>query len=66
MVCRSQNATSGSVDRQGRDCVDQSGGGTEVLASHDNVGAPGGQDVMYGEESGGVIIYYHYSEQSCQ
>ncbi|KAF7193856.1 putative arabinan endo-1,5-alpha-L-arabinosidase A [Pseudocercospora fuligena] len=62
-VCRSQNLSGGFVDRDGRDCVHESGG-TEVLASHDNVWAPGGQGVLQDDEVGGVILYYHYGELS--
>lgn len=61
MVCRSDRPTGGFVDRQGRDCITESGG-TEVLASHDNVWAPGGQGVRYDEEIDEVILYYHYGQ----
>lgn len=60
-VCRSQNLSGGFVDRDGRDCVHESGG-TEVLASHDNIWAPGGQGVLQDDAVGGVILYYHYGE----
>ncbi|KAI0595912.1 glycosyl hydrolase [Biscogniauxia sp. FL1348] len=59
MVCRSKDPRTGYIDDQGRDCVNQSGG-TEILASHDGIWAPGGQGVMTDEEAGGPIMYYHY------
>jgi arabinan endo-1,5-alpha-L-arabinosidase len=42
MVCRSNEPTGGFVDKDGRDCLTENGG-TLVLASHDDVYAPGGQ-----------------------
>lgn len=59
MVCRSPTANGGFVDQQGRNCLTQNGG-TLVLASHDNVYAPGGQGVMYDPQQGSPVVYYHY------
>ncbi|KAI1344782.1 glycosyl hydrolase [Xylariaceae sp. FL0016] len=59
MVCRSKNPRSGYVDKAGRSCADASGG-TQILASHGNIWAPGGQGVMNDDEAGGPMIYYHY------
>jgi arabinan endo-1,5-alpha-L-arabinosidase len=42
MVCRSTEPTGGFVDQEGNDCLTDNGG-TLVLASHDDVYAPGGQ-----------------------
>ncbi|KXT02446.1 hypothetical protein AC578_7833 [Pseudocercospora eumusae] len=58
-VCRSSQQSSGFVDQQGRSCLDDNGG-TMVLASHDNVYAPGGQGVMYDPNLKSVVMYYHY------
>ncbi|KAI0178629.1 glycoside hydrolase family 43 protein [Hypoxylon sp. FL1284] len=59
MVCRSKDPRSGYVDDNGVDCANDSGG-TEILASHNNIWAPGGQGVLVDDEAGGPIIYYHY------
>lgn len=61
MVCRASAITGPYVDDQGRDCVRQNGG-TEVLGSHGDVYAPGGQGVLEEEEDGRVVLYYHYGE----
>jgi len=42
-VCRSQAVEGPYLDRNGKNC--RRGGGTTVLASHDNVYGPGGQGV---------------------
>ncbi|RYP64421.1 hypothetical protein DL770_009206 [Monosporascus sp. CRB-9-2] len=50
------------VDREGRSCRSDDGG-TEILASHGGIWAPGGQGVLEddGERGeGGVLLYYHY------
>ncbi|CAJ2505811.1 Uu.00g132050.m01.CDS01 [Anthostomella pinea] len=57
MVCRSTSATGGFVDASGTACTN--GGGTIVLATHDNVYGPGGQGV-YNDPTYGPILYYHY------
>ncbi|KAI1143673.1 glycoside hydrolase family 43 protein [Hypoxylon sp. FL0543] len=59
MVCRSKQPSGGFVDDKGVDCANESGG-TEILGTHDDIWAPGGQGVMDDEEAGGPIIYYHY------
>lgn len=63
MVCRSEAPTGPFVDQSGKDCKTQSGG-TEVLGSHGNVYAPGGQGVIYDGtiDGGSVVLYYHYSK----
>ncbi|KAF2135220.1 glycoside hydrolase family 43 protein [Aplosporella prunicola CBS 121167] len=58
MVCRSDSATGEFVDANGNSCTSQNGG-TEVLASHDNIYAPGGQGV-YDDPTYGPVLYYHY------
>ena len=58
MVCRSTSPTGGFVDKDGIDCLTESGG-TLVLGSHDDVYAPGGQGVNYDNDLG-LVIYYHY------
>ncbi|KAG6611157.1 arabinan endo-1 [Phytophthora cinnamomi] len=57
LVCRSQHATSGFVDKSGNDC--KNNGGTVVLESHDYVYGPGGQGV-YNDPKYGPVVYYHY------
>ncbi|KAF2713205.1 glycoside hydrolase family 43 protein [Pleomassaria siparia CBS 279.74] len=59
MVCRSSRITGPFVDQDGKSCV-KGNGGTEVLASHGNVYAPGGQGVMIENGSNKVVLYYHY------
>ncbi|ORY11027.1 glycosyl hydrolase [Clohesyomyces aquaticus] len=59
MVCRSHSITGPYADQSGKDCLTQDGG-TLVLASHDDVYAPGGQGVMYDPETRRTVIYYHY------
>jgi len=61
MVCRSTSAAGNFVDKTGKEC--SNGGGTEVLASHGNVYAPGGQGVMV-DPSIGSVLYYHYIDTS--
>ncbi|KXS97281.1 hypothetical protein AC578_4574 [Pseudocercospora eumusae] len=56
-VCRSTSPSSGFVDASGASCL--KGGGTTVLASHDNVYGPGGQSV-YNDPVNGWVIVYHY------
>lgn len=63
MVCRSKDPRGGFVDDEGVDCAKENGG-KEILGSHDDIWAPGGQGVMVDEEAGGPIIYYHYGEFS--
>ncbi|KNE54072.1 hypothetical protein AMAG_00074 [Allomyces macrogynus ATCC 38327] len=60
-VCKSKNVNGPFVDQQGRSCTQ--GGGTVLLASHDNVYAPGGQGVFSDSKSGGHILYYHYADK---
>ena len=43
------------MDQSGKDCKTQCRG-TEMLGSHRNFYAPGGQGVIYG---GSVVLYYH-------
>jgi len=57
MVCRSNTATGGFVDKNGTPCT--ANGGTLVLGSHGWVYGPGGQGV-YDDSELGPILYYHY------
>lgn len=61
MVCRSKQPRGGYVDDKGVDCATNSGG-KEILGTHDDIWAPGGQGVLVDDEAGGPIIYYHYGE----
>ncbi|KAI5858941.1 putative arabinan endo-1,5-alpha-L-arabinosidase A [Tricharina praecox] len=56
-VCRSEAVGGPYVDSDGKSCL--SGGGTTVLASHDNVYGPGGQGV-FTDPTLGSVLYYHY------
>lgn len=57
MVCRSDSPTGPFEDFNQIPCTQN--GGTQVLASHDNVYGPGGQGI-YHDPTYGPIIYYHY------
>ncbi|KAH0611916.1 uncharacterized protein H6S33_009968 [Morchella sextelata] len=57
-VCRSSSVTGPYVDATGKSCT--AGGGTTVLASHDNVYGPGGQGIYADTTQGGAVLYYHY------
>ena len=60
MVCRSPSPTGPFVDQAGKNCLTDDGG-TLVLASHDNVYAPGGQGVIYDAATmKSPLLYYHY------
>ena len=59
MVCRSDSPEGPFTDRDGKDCQSENGG-TLLLGSHGSVYAPGGQGVMYDENLGGTVLYYHY------
>jgi arabinan endo-1,5-alpha-L-arabinosidase len=59
MVCRAESIVGPYVDSQGRDCA-AANGGTEVLGSHGDVYAPGGQGVI--EDGGRTVLVYHYGE----
>ncbi|KAI0024181.1 glycosyl hydrolase [Xylariomycetidae sp. FL0641] len=59
MVCRSKDPRQGYVDDKGRSCADQNGG-KMILATHDDIWAPGGQGVMYDDEVKSPLMYYHY------
>ena len=61
MACRSDNPNGGFVDRDGVPCLQN--GGSLVLASHDDVYAPGGQGVMV-DPVQGFVLYYHYVKPS--
>jgi arabinan endo-1,5-alpha-L-arabinosidase len=61
VVCRSEHATGPYVDRDGKDCLSDNGG-TTILASHDDVYAPGGGELMLDPKTQQWVIYYHYGE----
>nr|ATY46024.1 endo-arabinanase [Talaromyces purpureogenus] len=58
-VCRSSSGTGGFVDQAGISCLES--GGTIILASHDQVYAPGGQGVLTDKDLGPVLYYHYYS-----
>ena len=62
MVCRSENPRGDFVDKDGTDCLNDSGG-TQILATHKGVFVPGGQGVFDDEEIG-TILYYHYGKST--
>ncbi|KAF1838927.1 endo-1,5-alpha-L-arabinosidase [Decorospora gaudefroyi] len=63
VVCRSEAPTGPFYDKDGKDCLHDSGG-TTILASHGDIYAPGGQGVMVHPEDGRTVMYYHYVRQS--
>ncbi|CAG8973708.1 hypothetical protein HYALB_00006979 [Hymenoscyphus albidus] len=58
LVCRSESATGGFVDKAGVSCT--AGGGTTLLESHGKIYAPGGQGVFQDSKQG-LVLYYHYA-----
>ncbi|EPS34010.1 putative alpha-L-arabinofuranosidase [Penicillium oxalicum 114-2] len=58
-VCRSSSATGEFVDQTGKSCRES--GGTLILASHDQVYAPGGQGILDDEDLGPILYYHYYS-----
>lgn len=60
VVCRSRRPRGGFADKDGKDCLTENGG-TVVLASHDEIFAPGGQGILDDPEAG-LIMYYHYGK----
>nr|WP_228122586.1 arabinan endo-1,5-alpha-L-arabinosidase [Saccharothrix syringae] len=58
MVGRSTSVTGPYLDRGGRDL--NSGGGTEILATHDAVIGPGHQDV-FTDVDGDILAYHYYT-----
>jgi arabinan endo-1,5-alpha-L-arabinosidase len=61
VVCRSETPRGPFYDRNGKSCLEESGG-TTVLASHGDVYAPGGQGIMVHPEDGRTVMYYHYGK----
>ena len=59
MVGRATNVTGPYYDRNGVPMM--SGGGTEVLASHDNIHGPGGQD-LFSDNDGDILVYHYYAD----
>lgn len=59
MVCRADSPEGPYFDRAGKDCLTEDGG-TIIMGSHGSVFAPGGQGLLYDDDVGGTIIYYHY------
>ncbi|NUT98269.1 MAG: arabinan endo-1,5-alpha-L-arabinosidase [Saccharothrix sp.] len=59
MAGRSTNVTSPFYDRNGTPMT--SGGGTEILAGHDNVHGPGHQDVFTDVDSD-ILVYHYYAD----
>ncbi|AVT32889.1 arabinan endo-1,5-alpha-L-arabinosidase [Plantactinospora sp. BC1] len=58
MVGRSTSITGPYLDRNGRDM--NAGGGTEILAGHDNVRGPGHQAV-FADNDGDILVYHYYN-----
>lgn len=57
-VGRARSPNGPYVDAAGRSML--GGGGTTVLASHDDVVGPGGQSIMHDEARGEDLLVYHY------
>ena len=62
MVCRSSSPTGPFVDDLDKPCLES--GGKMVLGSHDDVYGPGGQGILYDEQLGMPVMYYHYMNHS--
>ena len=62
-VCRAKDITGPYFDKEGKDCLTQSGG-TTVLSSHGDVYAPGGQGVMWDPKTERTVMYYHYGKRA--
>ncbi|EFX06629.1 glycoside hydrolase, family 43 [Grosmannia clavigera kw1407] len=60
-VCRSTSASGPYIDKNGTACL--GGGGTTILAGHDDVYAPGGEGV-FNDPTYGDVFYYHYLNTS--
>lgn len=58
-VCRSDSVTGPFYDQDDKDCLVENGG-TTILASHGDIYAPGGQDVLTHPENGRTVMVYHY------
>ncbi|KAH7084519.1 glycosyl hydrolase [Paraphoma chrysanthemicola] len=63
VVCRADLVTGPYHDLDGKDCLTENGG-TTILASHDDIYAPGGQGVMVDPKSEKTVMYYHYVRPS--
>lgn len=64
MVCRASSSSPTTfLDQTGMNCLTENGG-TMVLASHDDMYAPGGQGVMYDAKLQSPVVYYHYVKPS--
>jgi arabinan endo-1,5-alpha-L-arabinosidase len=61
VVCRANSITGPYYDADDKDCLTDNGG-TTILASHDDVYAPGGQGVMWDPKTERDVIYYHYGK----
>ena len=60
MVCRAKSPTGPFEDKNGKDCANR-GGGSLVLGSHGDVYAPGGQGVIFDDDTmKSPVVYYHY------
>ncbi|KUI62428.1 Arabinan endo-1,5-alpha-L-arabinosidase A [Cytospora mali] len=59
MVCRADSPEGPYSDRDGKDCLKEDGG-TIIMGSHGSVFAPGGQGLLYDDDVGGTVLYYHY------
>jgi len=57
-VVRSRDVTGPFVDKDGVDALD--GGGTLVLATHDNIVGPGGQSIFL-DKDGPILVYHYYT-----
>lgn len=63
VVCRAKAINGPYFDQEGKNCLTESGG-TTILASHDDIYAPGGQGVMIHPENGQTVMYFHYGESN--
>jgi arabinan endo-1,5-alpha-L-arabinosidase len=62
-VCRADSITGPYYDKDGKNCLTENGG-TTILASHGDIYAPGGQEVMAHPDNDKTVLYYHYGKST--
>jgi hypothetical protein len=62
-VCRADSITGPYYDKDGKNCLTENGG-TTILASHGDIYAPGGQEVMAHPDNDKTVMYYHYGKST--
>jgi arabinan endo-1,5-alpha-L-arabinosidase len=62
-VCRADSITGPYYDKDGKNCLTENGG-TTILASHGDIYAPGGQEVVAHPDNDKTVMYYHYGKST--